>query len=151
MQWLQDPNHSNLDNLNDLRPAASRHCRNKKKKHLKAKFYELETDSKIKNITGLYRVISDFKMGYQLILIQQTMRSVIWLQTPIIFRLGRGVISLSYLTYWWLQILDRQKYVQQNHSCLCPVILTLRRIYTSYLTADLQTLHFKYLLNKYNY
>jgi hypothetical protein len=40
--------------------------RNKKKEFLKVKIDELETDSKIKNIRGLYRSISNFKKGYQL-------------------------------------------------------------------------------------
>jgi len=31
MQSLQDPNQSNLDNLNNVRREAGRHCRNKKK------------------------------------------------------------------------------------------------------------------------
>jgi hypothetical protein len=44
---------------------SSRHFRNKKKAHLKAKIEELETNSKIKNIRDLYRDISDFKKGYQ--------------------------------------------------------------------------------------
>jgi len=33
--------------------------------HLKAKIEELETNCKIKNIRDLYRVINDFKTGYQ--------------------------------------------------------------------------------------
>jgi len=33
--------------------------------YLKAKIDELETNSKIKNITDLYRAIIDFKKGYQ--------------------------------------------------------------------------------------
>jgi hypothetical protein len=33
--------------------------------YLKAKIDELETKRKIKNITGLYRGINDFKNGYQ--------------------------------------------------------------------------------------
>ena len=32
MQWIQDPNRSNLDRLNNVRRDASRHFRNKKKK-----------------------------------------------------------------------------------------------------------------------
>ena len=32
---------------------------------MRAKFEELETNSKIKNIRGLYRGINDFKKGYQ--------------------------------------------------------------------------------------
>jgi len=53
MQWLQDPNQSNVDNLNNIRHAASRHFRNKKKEYLKAKIDEVETDSKIKRIRDL--------------------------------------------------------------------------------------------------
>jgi hypothetical protein len=49
MHRLQDPNHSNVDNLNDIRREASKHCRNKKMKDLKAKIDELETNTKIKN------------------------------------------------------------------------------------------------------
>jgi hypothetical protein len=30
MQWLQYPNHTNLDNLNNVRCEASKHFRNKK-------------------------------------------------------------------------------------------------------------------------
>ena len=65
MLWVQDPNKSNVDNMNNLRCEASGHFRNKKKAYLKAKFEELETNSKIKNIRDLYRGISDFKKGYQ--------------------------------------------------------------------------------------
>jgi len=50
MQWLQNPNQSNVDNLNNVRHEASRHFRNKKKEYRKAKINELETNSKIKNI-----------------------------------------------------------------------------------------------------
>jgi len=55
MQWIQDPNRRNVDNLNNIRRDASRHFRNKKKAYLKAKIEELETKSKIKNIRDLYR------------------------------------------------------------------------------------------------
>ena len=54
------PNQSNVDNLNNVRHEASRHCRNKKKEYMKVKIYELETNSNI------YRGINDFKKGYQL-------------------------------------------------------------------------------------
>jgi len=51
MQWLQDLNHDNVDNLNNIICEACRHFRKKKKKeYLKAKTDELETNSKIKNI-----------------------------------------------------------------------------------------------------
>jgi len=65
MQCLQDPSQINVDNLNIVRRGASRHCRNTKKTYLKAKIEELETNSKIKNIRGLCRGISDFNKGYQ--------------------------------------------------------------------------------------
>jgi hypothetical protein len=45
MQWLQDPNQSSVDNLNNVRREASRYFRNKKKDYLKAKIDELETNS----------------------------------------------------------------------------------------------------------
>ena len=35
MQWLQDPNKSNVDNLNSVRREASKHFGNKKKEYLK--------------------------------------------------------------------------------------------------------------------
>jgi len=63
--WLQDPNQSNVVNLNNVRHEASRHFRNKKKAYLKAESDQLETNSKIKNIRRLYRGISDFKKRYK--------------------------------------------------------------------------------------
>ena len=48
MEWVQDPSHNNVDNLNNARREASRHIRNNKKAYLKAKFEELETNSEIK-------------------------------------------------------------------------------------------------------
>ena len=51
MQWLQDPNQSNVDNPNNVRRETDRHFRGKNKEYLKAKIGELETDSKTKNIT----------------------------------------------------------------------------------------------------
>jgi hypothetical protein len=59
MQWIQDPSQSNIDNLSNVRREASRHFRNKNKAYLKAKFEELETNSKIKNIRDLYRGINN--------------------------------------------------------------------------------------------
>ena len=58
---VQDPNDSNIDNLNNVRCEARRHIRNKKKEYLKVKIDELETNSNIKNIRHLYRGINDFK------------------------------------------------------------------------------------------
>ena len=65
MQWLQDPNQSNGGYLNNAGHEATRLYRNKKKEYLKAEIYELETNSKIKNIRDLYWGISDLKKGYQ--------------------------------------------------------------------------------------
>ena len=65
MQRVQDPSQSYEDNVNNVRPAASRHFRNKQKAYLKAKIEELEIKSKIKNIRNLYKGISDFQKGYQ--------------------------------------------------------------------------------------
>jgi len=74
MQWLQDPNQSNVDNLNNVTSEATRHFRNKKKEYLKAKIDEFETKSKIKNITDMYW-------------------GIIWLQIPTVFWLSGGTIS----------------------------------------------------------
>jgi hypothetical protein len=64
LQWLQDPSEINGDDLNNIRPEASRHFRNKKK-YLKDKINELGTKSKSKNLRDLYRGINEFKRGYQ--------------------------------------------------------------------------------------
>jgi len=99
MQWLQNPNQSNVDNLNIVRCEASRHFGKKKMKdYLKAIVDELETNSKIKNIRDLYRAISDFKKGYQPrtnMVVIIVMRRLILLQTVTVFWLGRRTISLS--------------------------------------------------------
>ena len=55
LQWVWDPNQSNVDNLNNVRCEASRHFRKKKKAYLKVKIDELETNSKIKKNRDLYR------------------------------------------------------------------------------------------------
>jgi hypothetical protein len=65
IQWLQNSNQRNGDQLHNVRRDASRHFRNKKKEYLKAKINELETKSKNKSIRDLYRGINDFKRGYQ--------------------------------------------------------------------------------------
>ena len=62
---VQDPSQSNVSNLNNVRREDSRHFRNKQKAYLNAKFHEIESNSKIKNIRDLYRGINDFKRGYQ--------------------------------------------------------------------------------------
>ena len=60
-QLIQDTSQSNVDNLNNVKREVSRHFRNKTKAYLRAKIEELETNSKIQNIRGLYRCISYFK------------------------------------------------------------------------------------------
>jgi hypothetical protein len=65
LQWLQDPNEINGDNLNNIRREASRHFRNRKREYLKDKINELATNSKNKNVRDLYRGINEFKKGYQ--------------------------------------------------------------------------------------
>ena len=69
MQWLRDPSRSSVDNLNNVRREAMRHFRNKKKEYLNAKIEQLETNSKIKNITDLYRGINGIEKGDNLELI----------------------------------------------------------------------------------
>jgi hypothetical protein len=63
IQWLENPNQSNEDNVNNVRREASRHFRNKKQEYLKAKINELETNSKNKNNRDLYKGINDIKKG----------------------------------------------------------------------------------------
>jgi len=48
MHWVQDPSQSSVDNLNNVRRDAVRHCRNKKKAYLQVKIEDLETNRKIK-------------------------------------------------------------------------------------------------------
>jgi hypothetical protein len=50
MQGLQDPNQSNVDNLNNVRRKASRHFKNNKKENLQAKTEETETNSKTEEL-----------------------------------------------------------------------------------------------------
>jgi hypothetical protein len=64
LQWLQNPNQTNRDNLKNVRHENSRIFRNKKKEHLKGKINKLEANNK-KNLKDLYRGINEFKKGYQ--------------------------------------------------------------------------------------
>jgi len=50
MQWLQDPNQSHVDNVNNRSREASRHFRNQMKEYQKAEIDALETNSKIRSI-----------------------------------------------------------------------------------------------------
>jgi hypothetical protein len=65
MQCLQDPNQSNVNNLNNIKCEGSNHFTNKMKTYLQATTDDLETNSKTKNITDLYKRITNFKKGYQ--------------------------------------------------------------------------------------
>jgi hypothetical protein len=64
MQWLQDPNQSNVDNLNNVKHKTSRNFTKKTKVNLKAKIDTLEINSNMKNIRDLQRGIDGFKKGY---------------------------------------------------------------------------------------
>jgi hypothetical protein len=68
MQCLQDPNQSNVDNLNNVRREAGRHFRNKGGEYLKGKVNELEANSNAKNIRDLYKGIIDFKRGWYMVM-----------------------------------------------------------------------------------
>jgi len=111
MQCLQNPNQSNVDNLNNIRSVASRHFRKKKKEYLKAKIDELKTNRKIKNIRDLYRGINEFKRGYQprTNIVQGEKGNLVTDCNSI--RLGGGIISLSFSMYMGLVKLGRQKYI----------------------------------------
>jgi flagellar basal body rod protein FlgC len=61
IQWIKDPSHSNIANLNSVRCEACRHFRNKKKPYLKTKIEEREPNSKIQNIWVFYRGVIHFK------------------------------------------------------------------------------------------
>jgi hypothetical protein len=64
-----------------------------KKEYRQAKIVEPETNSKIKSIRDLYSGINDSEKGYH----DKTNigRRAIWLQSPTVFWLGGGNISLS--------------------------------------------------------
>jgi hypothetical protein len=64
MQWLQDPNRSNVDNPNNARLQASRYFRKKIMDIRKLKLMNLKK-TKNKNIRDLYRDINYSKKGYQ--------------------------------------------------------------------------------------
>ena len=110
IQWLQDSNQSNLDNLNNVRRDASRHFRNKKKAYLRAKIEELETNSKINNIRYFSRGINDIKKGYRNNIIRNEKGDMVTDST--VLWLGGGTISVSCSVYMGLMMLGRQKYTQ---------------------------------------
>jgi hypothetical protein len=63
MQCLQDTNQSNEYNPKSVRRDANR-CFRKKEGIYESRVNKLETNSRKKNITELYRGIRDFKKGY---------------------------------------------------------------------------------------
>jgi len=62
VQRLLDQKGNNVDNLNNVMHDAIRYFR-KNRDYLKDKINEVDTNSKNKNIRGLYRGISDFTKG----------------------------------------------------------------------------------------
>ena len=87
MQWLQDPNQSNVDNLNNVRLEAIGQFRNIKKEYLKAKIEDLESSKTKISETSLGASMTLIKVT-NLELIHNGMRKVIWLQTPTVLWLG---------------------------------------------------------------
>jgi hypothetical protein len=65
LQWLQNPNQINGDNLQNLRRKTNRTIRKKKREYLKDKIVELESNNRNKNIREWYRGINEFKKWYQ--------------------------------------------------------------------------------------
>jgi hypothetical protein len=100
---------SNVDNLNNVRHEANRHFRNKRKEYLKAKIDNYKISE---TCTGASLIL---KMVTNLELMLCRTRRVIWLQTPTVFWLGGGTISLSCSIHMGLVKLGKQKYTQQNH------------------------------------
>jgi hypothetical protein len=126
VQLLQNPNQSNVDNLNNVRHDSSRHFRNKKKEYLKAKINELETKSKNKNIRDLYRGISYIKKGYQPRnnVVKDEKGDLVADSHSILARWRNHFFQL--FNVHGLIMLGRLKYKQQSHWCLRPVTLRLR-------------------------
>ena len=65
MQWLQHPNQSTVDNLNNVRRENNRPSMNKKEEYLHVIIDGFETHSKKKYTRHLYRGIREFKKCYQ--------------------------------------------------------------------------------------
>jgi hypothetical protein len=63
---LQDPSQINVDNGKNARCLASRHCMYRRRKYLQDKINELATNSKNKNIRGLYKQLYEFKVDAHL-------------------------------------------------------------------------------------
>jgi hypothetical protein len=63
VQRLLDQKENNANNLNNVMHEAIRYFRGKSRDYLKVKINGVDTNSKNKNIRGLYRGISDFTKG----------------------------------------------------------------------------------------
>jgi len=96
MQWLQNPNQSNVVILSNVRCDANRHFRNKKEEDLKAKIDELKTNSRARNIIDLYWAISDIMKGFQprTNMVKDEKGDLV--PYPTVLWLGGGTIFLSY-------------------------------------------------------
>ena len=77
MLWVQDPNQSNVYNLNRVVRYANSYFKNKKKEYLEAKIEEIETNSTIKISETYIWASLTLRMITNLELIQQRMRMVI--------------------------------------------------------------------------
>jgi len=64
MQWLRDPNQSNLDNFIHVRHEARRHFRNKKKEYPKAKLMNLKLTVRKKILGTCNRASMTLRRGY---------------------------------------------------------------------------------------
>jgi len=115
MQLIQDPSQSNVDILKNVRREVSRHFRDKEKAYLRAKIEELETNSKIQNISDLYKGISDFKKGYQprCNIVKEEKGDLVADTHSIVARCRNYFSQLS--TCMGLRTLGGQKYTQQNN------------------------------------
>jgi hypothetical protein len=115
MQWLQDPNQTNVGNLNNVRREVSRHFRSKNKEYFTAEIDEPETNSKTKNIKDLYRGINDFKKGYhpKTDIVKDEKGDLVTDSHSILAR-WRNHFSQLFNVHWVSEA-GRQKYILQNH------------------------------------
>jgi len=65
MQWLQDTNQSNVDNLKNVSLETRRYCMNKQGEIWKLNLMSLKQRVRTKNIRDSYMDINGFKNGYQ--------------------------------------------------------------------------------------
>jgi hypothetical protein len=93
IQWLQGPNQSNAYNLNNVICEARRHFRDKQREYVRGNLNQTvrsrTSENCAKATTTLRRVPSTE-------VIEERLRRVTWLQTPTVFWLGGGIVSLSY-------------------------------------------------------